>query len=883
VILCRASDRDAPAWPPPQYFADFIGGHHAGGLYDYWLDVSYGQLDLQGSTVLGWYQLSQTAAEIAQMDRGTLVSAARAVAGAAAAGFAHTLAVATEYPGGGNVGSDVAAGIFETLGQPGWRWCSKCESLAFWDGSRDPGACVAGGRHDHGGSSYYAVRETGFVGGQPGWRWCVKCETMVFNTSNPATCPGGGTHDLSQSGPYVLHLGGATDREQDQWHWCSKCQGLAFWDRSRAPGPCPMGGLHDHSTSGDYGIAFAWAADVGWFAHESGHGFGLDHSFDLSRTGDLYNDSRPGAYGDRADIMSWANTAFFAAPRFTPAGAGLNAPILHKLGWLGSDVAQTVDVFDVQAGSAPQSVALSSLYDPGPRLVTHPRMIRVVRPSEGRIYTAEFRSPADNWDRGLVTAPVVVHLLPTLYAAGQDQWRHCSSCEGLVYAGQTACPAGGVHDGGSSGDYGLLENVGPSGGQTGWRWCRKCSGLVFPGQGGTLPSCPAGGSHDLSSSGDYAIPMAGPGQAGWRRCQKCGGLGFSGNPTPGVCPAGSLHDYSASGNYVLSEGSGNNRQNGWRWCNKCQGLYFAGLGACKGGSVHDFSGSSDYSLVHDLAGAIGQPGWRWCAKCYALAFNDGTRLPGLCAAGGRHDHSASGHYVLPTDAETANAQLSWHWCSKCSALNYHDGTRNPGPCSAGGVHDPKSAYLIAHDTSAVPGQQGFAWCSKCECMVSGKKPAPCSAGGNHDTSASAAYVIRTDPAQRVREQAFWRTCTKCSEVMALTDYDATKQLPCPAGGTHAPQGEYFLTQQTSDPFWRWCSKCEAMAYWDGSRAPGPCPASGEHDHTKSGFYAPPQFLGEVTEVVASDLQPGQTYVNDIGTVTFEVDSHVGGLVTVTSK
>ena len=76
--------------------------------------------------------------------------------------------------------------------------------------------------------------------------------------------------------------------------------------------------------------------------------------------------------------------------------------------------------------------------------------------------------------------------------------------------------------------------------------------------------------------------------------------------------------------------------------------------------------------------------------------------------------------------------------------------------------------------------------------------------------------------------------------------------PCPAGQKHAPQGQYFPTFLTLDTFWRWCKRCESLAYWDGSRPPGPCPAGGIHDHSASFAYVPPAFRVDVTQVIADE-------------------------------
>lgn len=73
-------------------------------------------------------------------------------------------------------------------------------------------------------------------------------------------------------------------------------------------------------------------------AHELGHCFGFDHSFNDSPTAiDPTNDKRPGAYGDMWDIMSANNVLSYMHPRFGLTGPGLNATMRDIAGWLRSD------------------------------------------------------------------------------------------------------------------------------------------------------------------------------------------------------------------------------------------------------------------------------------------------------------------------------------------------------------------------------------------------------------------------------------------------------------------------------------------------------------------------------------------------------------------
>ncbi len=151
-------------------------------------------------------------------------------------------------------------------------------------------------------------------------------------------------------------------------------------------------------------------------------------------------------------------------------------------------------------------------------------------------------------------------LYPTVAQAvnRQDQWRWCSKCQVLHFAGGNslgACAAGGSHNYRGSSNYSLILNTPNVRGQYGWRWCNKCQVLFFAG-GGSLGACPAGGKHNPSGSSDYVLKAkdVAPdyvGQAEWRWCRKCEALYFAGGDSLGACAAGGSHDSSGSGNYIL--------------------------------------------------------------------------------------------------------------------------------------------------------------------------------------------------------------------------------------------------------------------------------------------------------------------------------------------
>jgi hypothetical protein len=64
VVLCKFKDKTNEPQSAAYYQGMFSEtGVGSGGAFDYWRDVSYGQLDLTGTVVKGWYELSQTVAE----------------------------------------------------------------------------------------------------------------------------------------------------------------------------------------------------------------------------------------------------------------------------------------------------------------------------------------------------------------------------------------------------------------------------------------------------------------------------------------------------------------------------------------------------------------------------------------------------------------------------------------------------------------------------------------------------------------------------------------------------------------------------------------------------------------------------------------------------
>ena len=112
--------------------------------------------------------------------------------------------------------------------QNNWRWCGKCQGLAF-AGNGAQGPCPAGGQHNHAGSWDYNLEHDDSAAGQHNWRWCGKCQGLAFaGNGAPGPCPAGGQHNHAGSFDYILNHDQPAAAGQHNWRWCGKCQGLAF-------------------------------------------------------------------------------------------------------------------------------------------------------------------------------------------------------------------------------------------------------------------------------------------------------------------------------------------------------------------------------------------------------------------------------------------------------------------------------------------------------------------------------------------------------------------------------------------------------------------------------------------------------------------------------
>ena len=141
-------------------------------------------------------------------------------------------------------------------------------------------------------------------------------------------------------------------------------------------------------------------ANVTFLAHETGHVFGLAHSFDHStriheRTKDGKPASQLGEYYDRYDIMSAKDVDSDTGHRFSPRGPLLNVPNLDRMGWL-----PAARVWQPMKNS-------SQSYEVDIVALEHPEVAGYLAAKAGG-WMAEFRIP-DGFDGGLTRPTVLFH------------------------------------------------------------------------------------------------------------------------------------------------------------------------------------------------------------------------------------------------------------------------------------------------------------------------------------------------------------------------------------------------------------------------------------------------------------------------------------------
>jgi hypothetical protein len=171
-------------------------------------------------------------------------------------------------------------------------------------------------------------------------------------------------------------------------------------------------------STGDGGNAvFHVGQEFDFHAHELGHMFGLDHSFDVSNTIWSPDSNRPGEYGHQYCIMSaqtYGNASLNgAAPPFLQ-----QVPEYRNYGPRYSAASQAargyIDVIDVALPPAndTQTVILTSAGSPG---ALQPKAARL-HGMDGNTYIISYRNPADPFDARLKHPAVVIETVESGHA-----------------------------------------------------------------------------------------------------------------------------------------------------------------------------------------------------------------------------------------------------------------------------------------------------------------------------------------------------------------------------------------------------------------------------------------------------------------------------------
>lgn len=156
----------------------------------------------------------------------------------------------------------------------------------------------------------------------------------------------------------------------------------------------------DVGDAGNFGngvLASVTAMSVTFLGHETGHVFGLEHSFDQSNRKDA-SWSAPGEYFDMYDIMSAMNVYDTYDQRFQLRGPLLCAANLDRMGWLDAS-----RVWDPQGTHSSWSDTFDLVS------MSHPEIPGFLAAHVGEYYV-EFRTQ-EGWDAAIPRPGVLIHVM----------------------------------------------------------------------------------------------------------------------------------------------------------------------------------------------------------------------------------------------------------------------------------------------------------------------------------------------------------------------------------------------------------------------------------------------------------------------------------------
>ena len=163
-----------------------------------------------------------------------------------------------------------------------------------------------------------------------------------------------------------------------------------------------VNGDSDGGNDGGRVLSGTGGENITFLAHETGHTFGWDHSFDDSgRVAEPSWPSSPGDYYDYWDIMSAMNVHWFDHPQMRQSGPSMNAPYRTKHAFIPTYRILRLSPGDIQRGVRFNIAALDRPEANGPLMVR-------IGDNDQNYFTIEYRMKS-GWDQGIPQATLLVH------------------------------------------------------------------------------------------------------------------------------------------------------------------------------------------------------------------------------------------------------------------------------------------------------------------------------------------------------------------------------------------------------------------------------------------------------------------------------------------
>jgi len=392
VVLCKFTDLSGEPHPPSFYDPEYEGtGASALDFVDFWSDVSYGALSVSGTTVVSkWYSLGMTRYEWAGLNRYNKIrTCADTAAGDVDYGDYYGVVALFNDDSAARTASTTASGAIGA----GDTTINVASSAGF------PAPPFAVTINDGSTNDLEELHVTAVSG----TTWTVTRGYENFNPANPHA-----------SGATIMLIDGG-----DLGNWGPGPVGITLGGNSFSLGL--VVGPEDYNLTG--------------LAHETGHGFGYNHSRKLSTS--------TTDYGDCYDIMSAYATCSFSGAFGesqlgsvnAAAGPGITGILLDLQGWLPAPRVFTLDNSSCNQMTL-DLAGLNYAAVAGYLAAKIPAALTIPTPGGGTTtsqhYWFEYRDKS-GWDNGLPASAVVLHLRG---ADGFAYWVDTAAGDGDLRAGE---------------------------------------------------------------------------------------------------------------------------------------------------------------------------------------------------------------------------------------------------------------------------------------------------------------------------------------------------------------------------------------------------------------------------------------------------------------